>query len=271
MPPDQHTFNRKKTNLLLVLAGIFITNALLAELVGVKIFSAEKALGVAPAQLNLFGQFVLDFNLTAGVILWPAVFLTTDIINEYFGKAGVKKISFLTAGLIAFTFVVIYVITILPPADFWIDLYQTDPDGRPFNVNYAFRAIFRQGLGIIVGSLIAFLIGQLLDVYIFQKLRKLTGSKMIWLRATGSTLISQFIDSFVVLFIAFYLLAPEGSRWPVAQVLAVGSINYIYKFFIAIVLTPVIYLAHALIDQYLGKENADRLTAEAAASSDTLL
>lgn len=264
-------FQNKKTNLFLVLAGIFITSALLAELVGVKIFSAEKAIGVNPAQIKLFGDFVLDFNLTAGVILWPVVFLTTDIINEYFGKAGVKKISFLTAGLISFAFIVIYVITILPPADFWLSVNGTDPNGEAFDINYAFKAIFRQGLGIIVGSLIAFLIGQLLDVYVFQKLRRITGTKMIWLRATGSTLISQLIDSFVVLFIAFYLLAPENTKWPFSQVMAVGTINYIYKFTVAVLLTPLIYLGHHLIDGYLGKENAERLTDEAAASSKSII
>ncbi|MEO9804371.1 MAG: queuosine precursor transporter [Reichenbachiella sp.] len=264
-------FINKKTNLFLVLAGIFITSALLAEIVGVKIFSAEKTVGIESAQIKLFSDYILDFNLTAGVILWPIVFLTTDIINEYFGKTGVKKISFLTAGLISFAFLVIYIITILPPADFWMGIYKTDPDGNAFNIDYAFKAIFRQGLGIIIGSLIAFLIGQLLDVFVFQKLRKWTGSKMIWLRATGSTLISQFIDSFVVLFIAFYLLAPDHTQWPFSQVLAVGTINYIYKFAVAILLTPLIYLGHHLIDGYLGKENAELLTAEAAESSKSLI
>lgn len=261
----------KKTNLFLVLAGIFISSALLAEIVGVKIFSAERALGVNPAQIQLFEGYILDFNLTAGVILWPVVFLTTDIINEYFGHSGVKKISFLTAGLISFAFVVIYIITTLPPADFWMGIYDTDTDGNAFNINYAFKTIFRQGLGIIVGSLIAFLIGQFLDVYVFQRLRKWTGTKMIWLRATGSTLISQLIDSFVVLFIAFYLLAPENTQWPFSQVLAVGSINYIYKFSVALLLTPLIYLGHYLIDKYLGKENAELLTAEAAESSKSII
>ena len=238
----------KKNNLFLVLAGIFITNALLAEIVGVKIFSAENTVGLPPAQIRLFGEFVLDFNLTAGVILWPVVFITTDIINEYFGKNGVKKISYLTAGLIAFSFVVIYIITILPPAAFWMDINNTDGNGGTFNIDFAFKKIFRQGLGIIIGSLTAFLIGQLLDVFIFQKLRKYTGSKMIWLRATGSTLVSQFVDSFVVLGIAFYIF---------------------YKFVVAIVLTPLIYLAHNLIDGYLGKEQASQMTQKATEGSDS--
>ena len=88
---------KKKQNLFIILAGIFLTNAILAEMIGVKIFSAEKTLGMQPANIKLFGDFVLDFNLTAGVIIWPIVFVTTDIINEYFVKKGVRKLSFLAA------------------------------------------------------------------------------------------------------------------------------------------------------------------------------
>jgi len=259
------TNSNKKTSLFLILAGIFITNALLAEILGVKIFSAEKTLGIAPAQIHLFGDFVLDFNLTAGVILWPVVFIITDIINEYFGKKGVKQISFLTAGLIAFSFLIIFIVTSLTPADFWLDINAVDSKGNEFDIDYAYNTIFRQGMGIIVGSLTAFIIGQLLDVYIFQKLRKYTGAKMIWLRATGSTLVSQFVDSFVVLGIAFYILG----NWSLSQVIAVGIINYIYKFSVAILLTPAIYLAHNLIDSYLGKDMSESMTKEAAEDSDS--
>ncbi|MFT6856712.1 MAG: putative integral membrane protein (TIGR00697 family) [Cyclobacteriaceae bacterium] len=248
----------------MVLGGIFLTNAILAEMIGVKIFSAEKTLGLNPANIPLLDGFVLDFNLTAGAVIWPIVFLTTDIINEYFGKKGVRKISFLAAGCIAYSFLVISLVTGLAPADFWLDVNGKDPNGNAFNINYAFSTIFRQGLGIIVGSLVAFLLGQLLDVYIFQKLRKWTGSKMIWLRATGSTLVSQLIDSFVVLFIAFYLLAPEGGKWSMSQLMSVGMINYIYKFAVAIAMTPLIYLAHYLIDNYLGKTLSDEMTNEAS-------
>jgi len=261
------TISKKKQNLFIVLSGIFLTNAILAEMIGVKIFSLEKSLGFQPVSLEFFGGFILDFNLTAGAIIWPIVFLSTDIVNEYFGKKGVRKISFLAAGFIAYSFLVIYVITLLAPADFWLQVNGQDEKGDAFNINYAFARIFTQGLGIIIGSLTAFLIGQLVDVFVFQKLRKITGPKMIWLRATGSTLVSQLIDSFVVLFIAFYFLAPDGSRWSLAQVMSVGLINYIYKFVVAIVLTPLIYVAHNLIDQYLGKEQAEQMIEDAANES----
>ncbi|WP_439490502.1 queuosine precursor transporter [Algoriphagus sp.] len=252
--------NSRKTNLFIVLGGIFLTNALLAEIIGVKIFSAEKTLGFAPVNWTFFGEYLLDFNLTAGAVIWPVVFITTDIINEYFGKKGVKKISFLTAGLIAYSFVVISIVTILTPADFWLNVNATTPTGDSFDISYAFNTIFRQGLGIIIGSLTAFLLGQLIDVYVFQKLRTITGESKIWLRATGSTLVSQFIDSFVVLGIAFYVFG----NWSLNQIIAVGIMNYLYKMVVAIVLTPLLYLGHGIIDRYLGKELAEEMTAEAS-------
>lgn len=249
----------KKTNLFIILGSIFLTNAILAEIIGVKIFSAEKTLGFAPVNWSFFGEYLLDFNLTAGAVIWPVVFITTDIINEYFGKNGVKKMSFLTAGLIAYSFLIISMVTALTPADFWLDVNAATPDGESFNISYAFNTIFRQGLGIIIGSLTAFLIGQLIDVYVFQKLRSVTGEKMIWLRATGSTLVSQFIDSFVVLGIAFYIFG----NWSISQIIAVGIMNYVYKMFVAIALTPVLYLAHGVIDRYLGIELSAKMMEEA--------
>jgi hypothetical protein len=249
----------RKTNLFVILGAIFLTNAILAEIIGVKIFSGEKTLGLDPVQWTFFGEFVLDFNLTAGAVIWPVVFITTDLINEYFGKKGVRKISFLTAALITYVFVVISLVTALAPADFWLEVNASMPNGSSFDINYAFNTIFRQGLGIIFGSLTAFLLGQLIDVYVFQKLRAVTGPKMIWLRATGSTLVSQFIDSFVVLGIAFYVFG----NWSLSQIAAVGLINYVYKFTVAMALTPVLYLAHGLIDRYLGKDLSEKMTEEA--------
>jgi uncharacterized integral membrane protein (TIGR00697 family) len=257
MTEPQHS---RKTNLFVLLAALFLTNAILAEIIGVKIFSGEKTLGFDPVQWTFFGEFVLDFNLTAGAVIWPIVFITTDLINEYYGKKGVRKISFITAGLIAYVFVVISLVTALAPADFWLEVNASQPDGSAFDINYAFNTVFRQGLGIIVGSLTAFLLGQLIDVYVFQKLRAVTGPKMIWLRATGSTLVSQFIDSFVVLGIAFYVFG----NWSLPQIAAVGLINYVYKFTVALALTPVLYAAHGLIDRYLGKELTEKMMEEAS-------
>jgi uncharacterized integral membrane protein (TIGR00697 family) len=250
----------KRNTLFYILGSFFVANALLAEFIGVKIFSLEKWFGLNPINLSFFGESNLSFNLTAGVLLWPVVFIMTDIINEYFGRKGVRFLSFTTAGLIAYAFLMIYFSIGLTPADFWIE--RTTPSGV-LDMDLAFNTIFGQGLWIIFGSLVAFLIGQVVDVTVFHYLRSFTGSSKIWLRATGSTLVSQFIDSFVVLLIAFYL----GAGWDFSLVLAIGVVNYIYKFTIAVLLTPTLYVLHYIIDLYLGKELSEKLIEEAAKAS----
>lgn len=263
MVPTIPTLHKKRTNLFLVLSGIFVANAMLAELIGVKIFSGEAVFGLPGAQIPVLGGSKLDFNLTAGVIIWPVVFIATDIINEYFGKAGVKKVSLLTVLLILYAFLVITIVTGLPPAPFWLEVNKVDAAGNPFNINYAFNSVYRQGLGIIIGSVVAFLLSQFLDATVFHWLRRFTGSRKIWLRATGSTLVSQLVDSFVVLYVAFFLFG----NWPLQQVLSVAVINYIYKFCIAILLTPLLYIAHYFIDNYLGEKAAAQLMEEASVES----
>jgi len=248
----------KKTFLYLVLASFFITNALIAEFGGVKMFSVEKLLGIAPLQLNIFGM-ITDLNLSVGVLIWPIVFVFSDIINEYFGKNGVRRISFITAGMIAYAFLIIMMWIDMPPADFWLQLNGIDGQGQPFDINFAYSAIFRMGLGIIIGSLTAFLVSQLVDAYVFHYFRKLTGHKYLWLRSTGSTVVSQLIDSFVILIIAFYFLG----NWSFGQVIKVGLVQYSYKIVLAIVLTPLIYLVHYAIDSYLGKETSEIVIEEA--------
>src|SRR4051794_6802382 len=146
----ENSLDRKKNRLFIILSGIFLTNALVAEMIGVKIFSGEGTLGLQPAHINILGH-TLDFNLTSGAIIWPIVFITTDIINEYFGREGVKRISVLTACLIGYAFIVIATTTLLPPAEFWLKVNNTDNQGNAFNINYAYQTIFRQGLGIIIG------------------------------------------------------------------------------------------------------------------------
>lgn len=251
--------NDRRNRLFLILGGFFITNALLAEFIGVKIFSIEGTLGFEAWPLDLFG-FSLPFNMTAGVLIWPIVFIMTDIINEYFGRRGVKILSFMAAGLISYGFIMVFLAIRLVPAEFWVVI--NEQNGVP-DMNVAFRWIFGQGNWIIAGSLTAFLLGQLLDVGVFQAIRRVTGEKWLWLRATGSTLVSQMVDSFVVLFIAFYI----GQDWSMALVIAVGITNYIYKFIVAIVLTPLLYLVHGVIDRYLGKELSDQMIREASEST----
>jgi len=248
----------RPSRLFIILGGFFIANALVAEFVGVKIFALEPTLGVKPWNFNLFGQ-VGSLQFSAGVLLWPVVFVMTDIINEYYGKRGIRMLSFLAMGLIAYAFLMIFGAMQLVPADWWVT--QNAGRGVP-DMQQAFEVIFGQGMLIIVGSIAAFFLAQWVDVVVFHAIKAATGERMIWLRATGSTLVSQFIDSFVILIIAFKWgpeLTGTTQPWPWAQVLAVGVVQYLYKSMMAVGMTPVIYLVHGFIDRYLGEELAHRI------------
>lgn len=214
-------FKSKKDTIYIILAGIFITNAIVAELIGGKLINAG------------------PYLMSVGILPWPVVFLTTDLINEYFGKKGVQRLSFITAGLIAYCFFVLYIAMRIPAAE-----------GENFITDSQFSAVFGQSMWIIVGSITAFLVSQLIDITLFHFFKKRTGNKMIWLRATGSTVISQFFDTFIVLGIAFWMTGKMDTPTYIAS----GLTGYLVKLVIAIALTPLIYLGHSIIDKHLEKE-----------------
>jgi uncharacterized integral membrane protein (TIGR00697 family) len=162
--------------------------------------------------------------------------------------------------MITYAFVFAYAAIHLAPADWWVGVNAER--GVP-DMQAAYANVFGQGLWTIGGSLVAFLLGQVIDVSIYHRIRDATGERWIWLRATGSTVFSQFVDSFVVLYIAF-VLGPQ--QWPISLFLAVGTVNYCYKMVMAVLLSPLIYLARHLIERYLGPAEATRLKAEAAAN-----
>lgn len=253
------TFKTKESRLFLVLGSFLISNAILAEFIGVKIFTVEGSLGVPKFDINMFGVKDLSFNMSAGVVTWPIIFIMTDIINEYFGVKQVRFLSILASIIISYAFLVVGFAMGLVPSDFWIN---QNVGGEAINMNVAFNGIFGQGMWIIVGSITAFLVGQMVDVMIFHKIKKSTGERFLWLRATGSTLVSQFIDSFVVIFIAFYINPQYNWSWQ--MVAAIGLVNYTYKFLVAILMTPLLYVIHSIIDRYLGKDLALNLVKEAS-------
>ncbi|MCW5908998.1 MAG: queuosine precursor transporter [Chitinophagales bacterium] len=258
-------FEDKTNRLYIVMCAFFIANAMVAEFMGVKIFSLEETLNITKPVFSLLGVKFDGISLTCGVLLWPFVFVMTDIINEYFGVKGVRFISWIAAIMIAYSYLMLYAAMGTAPAGWWIG---SSAYGSELDFNKAYIAVFGQGANIIVGSLTAFLIGQFIDVKVFHWVKKKTGEKWIWLRATGSTLVSQLIDSFVVLFIAFYLMkSGEQGQWSLNMVLAVGIVNYVYKLGAALLLTPFIYGIHYVVDAFLGKELAEKLRAQAIAGN----
>lgn len=214
-------FSKKKDIVFLVLAGFFITNAIVAELIGGKL-------------VKFFGLFTQSI----GIILWPVVFILTDLINEHYGKKGVRKLTFITVGLIAYMFILLSISINIRAVEF-----------SPVS-DEAFEQVFGQSRWIIVGSIIAFLVSQLVDVYIFWLFRNKTGSRLIWLRATGSTVVSQLIDTFLVQFIAFVL----PGKWAFNEFVVNASWGYSFKLLIAFCLTPLIYVGHFVINKFLGKQ-----------------
>lgn len=253
----------KATRLFLILGSFFVANALLAEMIGVKLFQLETALGLAKADFNLLGQDHLSFVLSVGVLPWPIVFIMTDVVNDYYGVRGVRFLTVLTAALIAFAFVVMYIAMGMPPADFWVGMNSNA--GVP-DMQAAFAGVFGQGMNIILGSLTAFVIGQLVDAFVFRRIKRITGDKRIWLRATGSTVISQLIDSVVVTYVAFWIMRDDFSF---ARCTAMVITAYTYKLLVAVLATPLVYLVHAGVERYLGKERAHAMRDAALKLRDT--
>jgi uncharacterized integral membrane protein (TIGR00697 family) len=256
-PGSGHLADHRATRLFIALAGFFVTDALLAEFVGVKIFSLERTLGMQDVSWHLLGASG-TLNFTAGVIYWPLVFILTDLINEYYGRRGVRLVSWLAVAFIGWAFIAAYIAISLAPAQFWVE--ANAQLGVP-DIQRAYALIFGQGMWTIIGSIVAFLVGQLIDVTVFHRIRALTGERWMWLRATGSTAVSQLFDSFIVLYIAF-VLGPQ--HWPTAQFLAVGTVNYLYKMLAAVAMIPLLYLVHMGVRRYLGRPEVERLRTEAA-------
>lgn len=205
----------------MIMAGIFITSAIVAELISCKIVD----IGLYP--------------IIAGIVPWPIVFLLTDVMNEYFGKQAVKRLSWITVVLIAFCFLIVYVAVELPIAS-----------NSPVN-DAEFRKVFAGSLPIMLGSITAFILSQLVDVQLFALFSKLTKGKMIWLRSTGSTVVSQLIDSYTVLLIGF--LIPGIISFE--DFLLFGITGYLTKLVIAVGLTPLIYVMHYLAKGILGDKH----------------
>jgi uncharacterized integral membrane protein (TIGR00697 family) len=209
--------NSKKQIIFTIFAGIFITSAIVAELISAK---------SVPTPFS---------PIIAGIIPWPIVFLLTDVMNEYFGKKTVKRLSYITAGLIAFCFLLVYIAVEMPT------------DANSYLSDSEFRKAFGGSLPIMIGSITAFLVSQLVDVQLFGVFNKLTNGRMIWLRSTGSTVISQLIDGFIVLFIGFWLPGVYSFQ----EILVFWISGYSVKLIIAVLLTPFVYLMHALAKRIL--------------------
>ena len=236
--------------LLVTLCALFVGFFVTAELLGAKLW--EFSVGFGPRDIGL-GEGA-KFVATAGILAFPLTFILTDIINEYFGLRMVRL----------FTIVAIAVNLLLQPvvqAAIRVPAVSFTEGVSSEQVQEAYSLALGQTWAIVAASLVAFALGQLLDAKVFTWLRHLTGGKMLWLRAQGSTVVSQLVDSFVVIFLAFVILpaAIGTSHMSMRAAAEISTTNYVYKFLIAVGITPVLYGVHALVDRYLGAAEAHAL------------
>ena len=221
----------KKQWLFVFLAGLFITNAVTAELISNKLIEI-------PLSFDLFGNQFGPFVTIVGILPWPVVFLLTDLLNEFYGYKAVRKLSWITAILIAYCFLIV---------GLSMDIPAVEIPGSNLSDDAAFNKVFGQAQMVIVGSICAFLVSQILDAFLFSWIKSKTGERFIWLRSTGSTLISQLIDSYIVLYIGFVLPGTLSFN----DFMTIAPTNYVLKIVIAILLTPLIYLGHFIIRRFV--------------------
>lgn len=244
----------KRETLLLACLALFTGFFVAANLFGAKLWEFT-LFGLKPTDIGLPGE---TFVATAGILAFPLTFVLTDIVNEYFGKRVVRS----------FTWLAIAVNLLLQPIALGAAAAPTvsfTPGVDAATAHQAYQLAFASSWTITIASLVAFALGQFIDVATFSWLRRRTGGRMIWLRAQGSTVVSQLIDTLVVIYLAFYVL-PELAGDPHMSAADAGRVsltNYIYKFAIAVLMTPLLYFVRGLVVGWLGKDEAGQLAHEA--------
>jgi len=218
------------------LAGLMITNAVTAELISSKLIDI-------PVLFSTEGWSIGPFTTIIGVLPWPIVFILTDLLNEFYGAKAIKRLSWITAILIGYCFLLVYASLQIPASSL--------VSGPGLATDAEYNLIFGQAPWIILGSICAFIASQLLDSTIFHWIKNKTGNRFIALRSTGSTVISQLIDSIVVLYIGFVI----PGKLTMSEFLQIVPVNYSLKLIIALALTPVIYLGHWGMRKWLGQTN----------------
>lgn len=209
-----------RQKLFAVLVALFITSLLVGDLIGGKLYD----IGVEIAGFPL--------GISVGMIPFPIVFLLTDLINEFYGKKAARFVTLVGFAMAWFTIVVLQLAVIVPwPAS----TFQA-----------SFDMIFASSQKILFASTIAYLTAQFIDIAIFHFVKRKLGDRMLWLRATGSTVVSQLIDTVVIGFIVW------SSSKTIPEIVGIVLTSYATKVVVAIGATPLIYAGHALVERGLG-------------------
>lgn len=216
-----------RLTLFMTLVGVFLTSLILGNLIAGKV-----------AGIDVGGH---ELVMSVGGIPFPLTFVLTDILNEFYGRKVVRRVTFLGFAMTAIAFGMIHLAATLP----WMsDAHGADWKGLPPS---AWNSVFTGATQIQIASMIAYLAGQLLDIALFFTIKRWTGNRFLWLRATGSTVISQGIDTILVTLIGFWSL-------PGDTLVEMIQTAYLVKIVVAIAMTPVIYALHALIERTWGLE-----------------
>ena len=176
--------------------------------------------------------------ISVGIIPFPVTFLLTDVVNDFYGRKGARFLTWLGFGAAVGAWIVLQVGTLLPI------------DQSTYFTQAEFQKIFGGSSQLFVASMLAYLIGQFLDIYVFQFWKALTQSKHLWLRATGSTVLSQAVDTIVINEIFWNWTAHREQGWILSKI----GREYGIKVVVAIFLTPVIYALHGFIVRRFGME-----------------
>jgi len=205
----KNIFNPSQDKKILTLQIIFVTSMILANVIGVKIVN--------------IGPVATSF----GIWLVPIAFLITDILAEVKGKKSVTSLIWSTVIALIFSYIFIQLSVLAKPADRFL---ETDP---------AYATIFQGSARIFLASIIAFVLSQFHDVWAFEFWKEKTHGKWLWLRNNLSTMVSQFIDTVIFMFLAFYQMTPKFDFFFIWELIIP---YYILKIILAAIDTPLVYL-----------------------------
>lgn len=227
----------RRTTLYVWISGVFVTSLVVANIIGSKLFSFELTFPIVGT---------IPVEHTVGMIPFPLTFLLTDLVNEYYGRKAARRLTFIAFAMAVLAFIFISAGRAIPIKE-----------GVPGTATHdAFENIFGQATLMYIASILAFLVGSLIDIWLFGVFKRLTGDRFVWFRATGSTIVSQVFDSFVITWL-FFMGLPlllEKQHADLGFVLQTAATGYVLKFVIAVLLTPVIYLGRWIIREFFGMQ-----------------
>ena len=212
------------------LCAVFVACLLLGDIVGGK--TASTPLG----------------PVSVGMIPFPVTFLITDVINDFYGRKGAKFVTILGFWMAVLAWCILQIST------------RLHADASTYFAQNEFGKIFGGSAQLFVASMVSYLLGQFLDIEVFQFWKALTKSRHLWLRATGSTVLSQFVDTFTINTIFWNWTAAKDPLSFLGKMEAWGRYRWIFlkivreygvKVVVALLLTPLVYALHAFIVRFM--------------------